>query len=69
MKHILYLNNDGFVGGNDTKKLLDLQDKNPTPRGAVERVEVAHYAWCRRIRGVGWCNCYPEVNRTIVKER
>ena len=51
-------------GGNHLAKLLAAVEEKEAAVGkltGINWVNVAHDDWCDRLRGVGECNCDPEI--------
>ncbi len=64
-KSALYLDGDGFAGGNDLPKIVAAQSR--IAPGSAVRVSVRHDEWCRRLAAIGKCNCDPYVDVAELK--
>ena len=46
---------------NHEKKILQLWEDGKIPRNTYSDISIGHDAWCRLRKGVGECDCDPEV--------
>lgn len=46
---------------NYIKKAQKLMADGVIPDGSIGNLAIQHDSWCKRLRGVGECNCDPDI--------